>query len=85
MTSVPGYWMHEQGGELQPAVRAYLAGHELGPGELRVIRAYLRQWMAGDFRGAGVAELAADVELIGSSSALRHWLGRAFELGIDPL
>ena len=82
---VPGYWLNETGGELRPAVWAYLRGEQLGPDEISVIRDYLRQWMAGDFVGPAADELREMVEQIGGRQTLREWLEAALEAGIDPL
>jgi hypothetical protein len=83
--SIPGYWMNEQGGELGPAVRKYLSGRQLRGDEVATMRAYLRQWMAGDFRGPGIDELRADVDRIRTHDDLRAWLSRALDYAIDPL
>jgi hypothetical protein len=83
--SVPGYWMNEQSGLLEPVVRKYLEGGELAEDEIVIMRAYLHQWMSGDFRGPGVKRLRSDVEGIDSNASLRSWLDYALDLGIDPL
>lgn len=85
MRPVPGYWMHETGPLLRGAVNAYLRHEPLTPGQLAAMRLYLRQWMAGDWQGPGVAELRADVDTVTSRPALAAWLGRALALDIDPL
>jgi hypothetical protein len=41
----PHYWQYETGGELRPAVQAYLNGDELTIRQCMLIRAYLRQWV----------------------------------------
>lgn len=83
---VPGYWMNETSGVLRPAVEAYLRGEALTPGNIAAIRAYLRQWMnAPAWFGPGIAELQQGVDGLTSRAAIRAWLDRALELGIDPL
>lgn len=81
----PGYWLHETGPVLRPAIWAYLRGGELDEEGLAAIRDYLRQWVGGDWWGAGVDELRGRVEAVTSRQALDDWLAQALELGIDPL
>jgi hypothetical protein len=83
--TVPGYWMNETSGVLEPVVRKYLEGAELSTGEVGTMRAYLRQWMAGDFHGPEIEWLRLDVYDIRTTVDLRAWLARAFDAGIDPL
>lgn len=83
--SVSGYWMNETSGVLKPVVLKYLDGKQLTPVEVGTMRAYLRQWIAGDFRGPGLAELRRDVEALASTADLHAWFDRALDLGIDPL
>ena len=45
MTDLPGYWMHEISGVLAPAVKAYLTGGAMTPGQIAAMRAYVRQWI----------------------------------------
>lgn len=85
MKTIPGYWMNETSGVLAPIVRKFLEGHELVIGELAIMRAYLAQWMEGDFKGPGADKLRADVPNIYTTADLRRWLGRAIDVGIDPL
>jgi hypothetical protein len=82
---LPGYWQDEQSGILAPVVHRSLAGGMLDSLEIGVMRAYLRQWMAGEFRGPKVVALRRDVETIASTEDLDAWLERALEAGIDPL
>ena len=79
-----GYWMNETGGELGPAVRAYLRGDELDGRQLALMRAYLRQWML-DMVGPEAAALRERVDSLVDRAALRRWLFDALDDGIDPL
>ena len=84
--SVPGYWMNETSGVLEPVVRRYLGGHELEPAELATMRAYLRQWIgAPGFVGPDIAHLREGLDGITTTAALRAWMGEAFDAGVDPL
>jgi hypothetical protein len=86
MTTVaPGYWMNETSGVLRPVVERWLNGRPLTAPELATMRAYLRQWMAGDWQGPAAADLRARVDLIRSNGALDRWLSDAADVGIDPL
>jgi hypothetical protein len=49
------------------------------------MRAYLRQWINGDFQGWRVAELRREVELLTSADEIGRWLAHAADIGIDPL
>ncbi len=82
-TKVP--WMNETSGRLAPAVRAYLEGRQLSRAGVMVIRAYLRQWMMGDFTGGEELEaLRRGVDYIGTTRDIDEWLEKAQGLGIDP-
>jgi hypothetical protein len=85
LTGLPGYWPNETSGVLAPVVRKYVAGEELEPLEVGIMRAYLRQWVAGDFYGPGVERLRADVDRIRTTADVHAWLDDALELGVDPL
>ena len=45
LTELPGYWVHETGGKLQPAMCRYLNHAKLAPGDVEAIRAYFVQWI----------------------------------------
>lgn len=80
---IPGYWRNEISGVLQPVVEKYLRHESLTADEVRIMRAYLRQWVAADF--CGIAELRRSVELIDDEEKLRAWMDDALDLAIDPL
>jgi hypothetical protein len=80
----PGYWMNETSGVLRPAVEAYLKGELITHGQIAAIRAYLRQWMAAEWRG-DVQALRAGIDGLTTRGAIDAWLTRALEAGIDPL
>lgn len=79
----PGYWMDETSGVLVPAVVAYLHGKPLTDAQVGAMRAYLRQWIWGDFRGAD--ELRTSVERIQTREDIKRWIDLATDLGMDPL
>ena len=81
----PGYWMHETSGVLRPAIEAYLTGKPMTVEHVAAMRAYLRQWMQGDWRGDGIKELRTRVDGLTSRQAIRDWLDLAEAEGIDPL
>lgn len=82
--TAPGFWMNETSGALQPAVIAYLKGDWLSQPQVVAIRAYLRQWMAADWKGELVAELRADIDEIHTKSDIDDWVEKAMEIAIDP-
>jgi hypothetical protein len=84
--NIPGYWMNETSGVLEPVVRKYLEGGELSTDEVQTMRAYLRQWIWADgFVGPDVDRLRAGVAHLYNTGDLRAWLDRALNAGIDPL
>jgi hypothetical protein len=86
VSAIPGYWMNETSGVLEPVVRKYLAGDELDRDEVRTMRAYLRQWInAPGFVGPDVDKLRAGVDHLYNTGDVHAWLSRAFDLGVDPL
>jgi hypothetical protein len=87
MTAAPGYWMHETGGELQPAIWALIEGEHLSDQQIALIRAYLKQWIdaPGWHPGPGIEALRASVEGLDSVDKLDRWIDEAIRQGIDPL
>jgi hypothetical protein len=82
----PGFWMYKQGGELQPAIVAYLNQRPLTLRQIELIRLYLKQWIeAPIWFGDLIEELRRDVDRIQFSIDIRDWLRKADEAGIDPL
>ena len=84
--STPGYWMHEMSGALRPAVEAYLHDEPMTARQIAAFRAYLRQWIAYDWKGdEALQALRLGVDRINSREAIDDWLELAIELCIDPL
>jgi hypothetical protein len=82
----PGYWMNETSGVLRPAVEAYLNRDEMTPSEIAALRAYIRQWIAGDFYPTPTLEtLRRSVDGLTDRQAIARWLAKALAEGIDPL
>ena len=79
---IPGYWKYETSGVLAPVVEAYLRGEELDPRGVATMRAYLRQWIAGDFRE--VEGLRDAIPSLTNTAQIRQWLETAAELDLDP-
>lgn len=82
----PGFWMDERSGALRRAVLAYLERDApLTEDDLDLIRAYLRQWIAGEWQGDEMlAQLRAGVDSLRSREAIDLWWHRAVVLGLDP-
>jgi hypothetical protein len=87
--------MRETTGQLRPVVESYLRGGMLDRTQLRIMRAYLRQWIESpawdknphkteDVRKY-LTELRAGVSDIDSMERLEQWLISAVAAGIDPL
>jgi hypothetical protein len=83
----PKYWMHETSGVLRPAVEAYLNGEPLSPSDVRILRAYLFQWVQSPvWAPSGILEaLRLRVAAIADEGELRACVNAAVELGLDPL
>lgn len=87
--------MHETGGELQPAVSAFLNGETLTIRQIALIRAYLKQWidspvwnMNPHMTTEGLEELEAirkQVHAIVSDRDIRECIGQMVGAGMDPL
>jgi hypothetical protein len=82
---IPGYWMAETTGQLRPAVMAYLANEPMDDRKIAAMRAYLRQWMACDWKGPMIDVLRTQVEDLTTKEDITRWLDRAQTVNIDPL
>jgi hypothetical protein len=81
---IPGYWMNETSGALEPVVNDYLNGRPLTDRQVATMRAYLRQWIS--YEGwDGVELLRVEVDDLLSSKDIQRWLDDALLLGLDPL
>jgi hypothetical protein len=91
----PGYWQYETSGVLQPAVVAYLEGHELSAEHIAALRAYLRQWImapvwdrnphAGAEEHLWLLRMREAVDGLTTRAVITRWLRQAEEHGLDPL
>jgi len=88
--------MHEISGELAPAIMRYLdAAESLSVRDIRLIRAYLVQWInspvwdenpgLGDAGRAELQELRRAAARIDSRQGIDQWIEVATDWGIDPL
>lgn len=85
--TLPDYWMQQACGPCRDAVETYLLREPMTAEQIDVMRDYLRNWIDADDWGTG-AELAAlrrDVINLDNPEAIRAWVNRADEIGIDPL
>ena len=77
--------MHEESGALAPVVRSYLAGEDLAPAQIALLREYFRQWIhAPAFTGSQVELLRFYVWDIESRDDIALWLKQAQAAGVDP-
>lgn len=83
-TIIPGFWLNETGGSLQPAILRYLKGDALSRQDIALIRSYFRQWLRG-FQGIDIDTLAKSIDDLSTRPQISDWLDRAIEIGIDPL
>ena len=77
--------MHETTGRLRQAVSTYLAGGAMTPGEVAVLRVYLRQWISGPWQKKNLNTLRLTVRAIRTRTDIDRWLALAMHDGIDPL
>lgn len=82
----PHYWMTEQTGLLAAAVERYFTGEPLPPGELDLIRQYLRQYleravMTGDAK-RGI--LLSRVVALRSTRDIERLADELAEIGVEP-
>jgi len=82
----PHYWMTEQTGKLEAAVETYVSGERLAPGELDLIRQYLRQYleravMTGD---ANRKVLIGQLTTLRSARAIERFIDELAEIGVEP-
>jgi hypothetical protein len=87
---IPGYWMNETSGVLEPAVKAYLNGDVMDGAQLAAMRAYLNQWMdgpwmAGPEDGNAIELLRQAIDGLTNWQKLHDWFSVALDFGIDPL
>ncbi|HEY2535202.1 MAG TPA: hypothetical protein VGJ20_46115 [Xanthobacteraceae bacterium] len=95
MTTSPGYWMHETGGKLSPAMQRYLLRKPLSDEDIALIRAYLRQWIMAPVWDANphadnddrwaLGELRRHIDDLMSREVIDCWIDWAIDEGFDPL
>jgi hypothetical protein len=88
--SWPGFWKYEASGVLAPVVTAYVHGRTLDEDGIKLMRAYLEQWIsapAWDWHSQPpeLTELRQSVVGLTSQKQIADWLWRALAIGIDPL
>ena len=83
---MPGYWMHETGGQLRPAIEALLWGGQLTNDQVPIVRDYLRQWIAGPWIPEEPVQCLRDrIDGLACTGDILSWLEDADAIGIDPL
>lgn len=83
----PGYWPNETSGVLIAVVTRYLYGLLLNGAEVRIMKAYLAQWVdaPGWIQGDALEALRAQVKRIETEAQLHAAIDAATDLGMDPL
>lgn len=87
--------MYETGGELKPAVEAFLNRRMLTPRQISLLRAYLRQWIMSPAWDANphatkenreeLAGLRDMIPSLVSRAQIHRWIMKAVAIGLDPL
>lgn len=90
--SGPHYWRDEVSGNLRLAIEAYLLGLPLAEQDIRLIRAYFRQWIFSDVWDqaplnnlAKLEHLRWRIDGIKDRQTIERWLAAADEYGLEPL
>lgn len=82
----PGFWMNETTGVLAPVVTAYLNRATLTEDQVRIMKAYLAQWIGADvWMGPEIDELRRLAAAIDNEKAIDDWILKAIDSGLDPL
>jgi len=77
--------MHETTGRLRQRLAHTCAGGAMTPGEVAVLRVYLRQWISGPWQKKNLNTLRLTVRAIRTRTDIDRWLALAMHDGIDPL
>jgi uncharacterized membrane-anchored protein len=79
--------LDETSGVLRPVIEAYLLGKPLDAGQIATMRAYLRQWIAGDgwWPDDDINWLRAHVDELDTQDKIRAWIARSDAACVDPL
>ena len=83
----PKYWRYETSGMLQPVVRMFINGARLLPADVKIMKAYLWQWVGSPvWAPSGTLEaLRLRVAAIETQEDLDGCVWAAVELNMDPL
>lgn len=82
----PHFWMTEQTGKLSAAVERYFSGERLSPEDLRLLRSYLRQYVARAVIAEGFDRqaLLRKIDTLKSNRDVERFADELSEAGIEP-
>ncbi len=82
----PHFWMTEQTGKLSGAVERYFNGERLSPEDLRLLRSYLRQYVARAVIAEGVDRqaLLRKIEALKNNRDVERFADELADAGIEP-
>lgn len=82
----PHFWMTEQTGKLSSAVERYFSGQRLSPEDLRLLRSYLRQYVARAMIAEGVDRqaLLRKIDTLKNNREVEQFADELSEAGIEP-
>jgi len=84
--NMPNFWLYDPSGKLSMVVRRYVERRSMSPVDVAVMRAYLRQWINGDWHNCALLDaLRTKVAEIRTRQDITDWLIMAEGQGIDPL
>lgn len=83
----PKYWMAESSGVLKPVVHELLHGGDLDANEIRLMKAYLWQWVSSPaWAPSGMLEaLRLRVMMIQTTDDIHDAIRAAVNMEMDPL
>lgn len=82
----PHFWMTEQTGKLAAAVERYFSGERLSPEDLRLLRSYLRQYVARALiaEDADRQALLRKIDTLRNNRDIERFADELSEVGIEP-
>lgn len=86
--TAPKHWTHESSGILAPVVMAYTRGGRLTEPQIKLMQAYLHQWVRSDAWAGPSSKLEAlrlRVLTIKTQEDIHGAVAAAVALGMDPL
>jgi len=80
------YWMHERTGRMKNVVQGFLMGMPLDAEDLRILKDYMKQWIAPPIAMPDLNRMAFNeqIEAATDAATLRKVTHALLQFGIDP-